>query len=189
MGRICCSCRAEEKARWTAMGRSFDFITKRNPRKRNRDAWAARTDAPAPSWKFAQVRKLGLLSLNVKRPGTKAEKRHFRLVGTVTEHTIDKKGQRLFGAGDRELQGRWTSLMFRRKMSLICIKHHTERMSSSIPRSDRSGSGAPASGKFDTNDAIVHLASFGDNCLRLFRAIGIDRGDCADPPPGQASAS
>ena len=59
MGRICCSCRPKRKTRWTAMGRSFDFITKWNPRKQDKDAWVARTDAAGVLSKLAQVSEWG----------------------------------------------------------------------------------------------------------------------------------
>jgi hypothetical protein len=41
------------------------------------------------------------------------------------------------------------------------------------------------SGKFDTNDAIVHLASSAYNGLHL---LGPERRDYPDPPPGQTAA-
>ena len=69
--------------------------------------WHAPT-RPAPSWKFAPGKRVGLLSLNVERAWRK-QKRHFRLVVQVTERTIDKKGQRLL-VPEIELQGWWTNL-------------------------------------------------------------------------------
>jgi hypothetical protein len=162
---------AEEKARWTAMGRSFDFITKWNPRKQDKDAWVARTDAAGAFVEVRPGKRVGLLSLNVERAWRK-QKRHFRLVVQVTERTIDKKGQRLL-VPEIELQGWWTSLDVPAQDVIDLYKHHgTHEQFHSEIKTDLDLERLP-SGKFDTNDAIVHLASFAYNCLRLLGQLGL----------------
>ena len=64
--------------------------------------------------------------------------------------------------------------MFRHQDVIDLYKHHgTHEQFHSEIKTDLDLERLP-SGKFDTNDAIVHLASFAYNCLRLCRAIGID---------------
>lgn len=162
---------AEEKARWTAMGRSFDFITKWNPRKQDKDAWVARTDAAGAFVEVRPGKRVGLLSLNVERAWRK-QKRHFRLVVQVTERTIDKKGQRLL-VPEIELQGWWTSLDVPAQDVIDLYKHHgTHEQFHSEIKTDLDLERLP-SGKFDTNDAVMHLAAFAYNCLRLIGQLGL----------------
>jgi hypothetical protein len=99
---------AAEKDRWASKGRSFDFITKWNPRKQDKDAWVARTDAAGAFVEGRPGKRVGLLSLTVERAWQK-QKRNFRLVVQVTERTINKRGQRLL-VPEIDLQGWRTSL-------------------------------------------------------------------------------
>jgi len=162
---------AQEKERWVARERSFDFITKWNPRKQDKEAWVARMETAGS---FAEIRpgkRMGLLSLDVERAWQKA-KRNFRLVVQVTERTIDKKGQRLL-VPDIELQGWWTSLDVPAEQVIQLYQHHgTHEQFHSEIKTDLDLERLP-SGKFDTNDAIVHLASFAYNCLRLLGQLGL----------------
>lgn len=162
---------AEEKARWAALGRSFDFITKWNPRKQDKDAWVARAEAAGTFVEARPGKRVALLSLNVERAWQKA-KREFRLVVQVTERTIDKKGQRLL-VPEIELSGWWTSLDIKADEVITLYKHHgTHEQFHSEIKSDLDLERLP-SGKFATNDAIVHLASFAYNCLRLLGQLGL----------------
>ncbi len=162
---------AEEKDRWASKGRSFDFITKWNPRKQDKDAWVAKAEAAGVFVEARPGKRVGLLSLSVERAWQK-QKRHFRLVVQVTERTIDKKGQRLL-VPDIELQGWWTSLDMPGTEVIALYKHHgTHEQFHSEIKTDLDLERLP-SGKFDTNDAIVHLASFAYNCLRLLGQLGL----------------
>lgn len=162
---------AEEKDRWATKGRIFDFITKWNPRKQDKDAWVARTEAAGAFVEARPGKRVGLLSLNVERAWQK-QKRDFRLVVQVTERTIDKKGQRLL-VPDIELQGWWTSLDVSAEQVIKLYQHHgTHEQFHSEIKTDLDLERLP-SGKFDTNDAIVHLASFAYNCLRLLGQLGL----------------
>lgn len=162
---------AEEQDRWAGQGRSFDFITKWNPRKQDKAAWVQRVEAAA---RFVQTRpgkRVGQISVDIER-AWKKNRRTFRLVVQVTERTIDKKGQRLL-VPEIELQGWWTSLGEPEAEIIELYKHHgTHEQFHSEIKTDMDLERLP-SGKFDTNDAIVHLASFAYNCLRLLGQLGL----------------
>jgi len=162
---------AEEKGRWATHGRSFDFITKWNPREQDKDAWVARTEAAGAFVEARPGKRVGLLSLTVER-AWKKQKRDFRRVVQVTERTIDKKGQRLL-VPDIELQGGWTRLDIPgHEIIDLCQHHGTHEQFHSEIKTDLDLERLP-SGKFDTNNAIMHLASFAYNCLRLLGQLGL----------------
>jgi hypothetical protein len=162
---------ADEKDRWAARGRAFDFITKWNPRKQDKEAWVARAESAGAFVEARAGKRVALLSLNIERAWRKA-RRTFRLVVQVTERTIDKKGQRLL-VPDIELQGWWTSLDVTPEEVIELYKHHgTHEQFHSELKTDLDLERLP-SGKFDTNDAILHLASFAYNCLRLLGQLGL----------------
>ncbi|WP_367026215.1 IS1380 family transposase [Methylococcus sp. ANG] len=187
--------KAAERDRQAALGRSLDFICKWNPRKQDKAAWVARAeDAGA----FAETRpgkREALLSLDIERAWHK-EKRSFRLVARVVERTIDKKGQHLL-APEVELEGGWTTLSCSAEEVIELYQHHgmhEQFHSDKFAGSEFGRCQAPVgaalrtsadqfktdldlerlpSGKFDTNDVILHLAAFAYNCLRLLGQIGL----------------
>ena len=162
---------AAEKERWTVMGRSFDFITKWNPRRQNKVSWVSQAEAEGAFIETRPGKRVALLSVKVKRAWQKV-KREFRLVVQVIERTIDKKGQCLLEPAI-ELQGWWTSLDLPAAEVITLYKHHgTHEQFHSEIKTDLDLERLP-SGKFDTNDAIVHLASFAYNCLRLLGQLGL----------------
>lgn len=162
---------AEERDRWAGQGRSFDFITKWNPRKQDKAAWVQRVEAAERFVETRPGKRVGQISVEVER-AWKKQRRTFRLVVQVTERTIDKKGQRLL-VPDIELQGWWTSLDMPEMEVIELYKHHgTHEQFHSEIKTDLDLERLP-SGKFDTNDAIVHLASFAYNCLRLLGQLGL----------------
>jgi hypothetical protein len=163
--------KAQERERLAALGRHLEFITKWNPRKQDKASWVARTEAAGTFVQTRAGKRVGLLDLTIERAWRK-EKRHFRLVVQVTERTIDKKGQHLL-VPEIELQGWWTSLDIAPTEVINLYKHHgTHEQFHSEIKSDLDLERLP-SGKFDTNDAIVHLASFAYNCLRLLGQLGL----------------
>lgn len=163
--------KAQERERLAALGRRLDFITKWNPRKQDKESWVARTEEAGTFVQTRAGKRVGLLDLTIERAWRK-EKRHFRLVVQVTERTIDKKGQCLL-VPEIELQGWWTSLDIAVPEVIDLYKHHgTHEQFHSEIKSDLDLERLP-SGKFDTNDAIVHLASFAYNCLRLLGQLGL----------------
>ncbi|MDF9392785.1 MULTISPECIES: IS1380 family transposase [Methylococcus] len=163
--------KAEEKARWAALGRSFDFITKWNPRKQDKEAWVARAEAHDAFTETRPGKRVALLSVAVERAWGKAQ-RGFRLIVRVTERTIDKRGQHLW-VPDIELEGWWTSLDRPADEVIGLYKHHgTHEQFHSEIKSDLDLERLP-SGKFDTNDCLLHLAAFAYNCLRLLGQLGL----------------
>lgn len=163
--------KAEEKDRWTALGRSFDFLTKWNPRKQDKTLWVARAEDADAFVETRPGKRVALLSLDVERAWNKT-KRTFRLIVQVTERTIDKRGQHLL-VPDIELQGWWTSLDLPMPEVIQLYKAHgTHEQFHSELKTDLDLERLP-SGKFDTNDAILHLASFAYNCLRLLGQLGL----------------
>jgi len=162
---------AEEKDRWAKQGRSFDFITKWNPRKQDKTAWVKQVEQAGVFVEMRPGKRVGQISMDVQR-AWKKDKRTFRLVVAVTERTIDKKGQVLIEP-QIELQGWWTSLSESEDKVIELYKHHgTHEQFHSEIKTDLDLERLP-SGKFDTNDAIVHLASFAYNCLRLLGQLGL----------------
>ena len=107
-------------------------------------------------------KRVGLLDLKIERAWRKA-KRTLRLVMRVTERTIDKKGQHLL-TPEIEIEGGWTSLDVATADVIELYKHHGthEHLHSKI-KTDFDLERLP-SGKFDTNDAVVHLVALAYNC-------------------------
>jgi hypothetical protein len=162
---------ASEQERWAGLGRSFDYIVKWNPRRQDKAAWVARADAAGVWVQSRPGKRVGVLSLQVERAWKKA-KRSLRLIVQITERTIDKNGQRLL-MPEIELQGWWTSLEIAEQSIIDLYKHHGmhEQFHSEI-KSDLDLERLP-SGKFDTNDCLLHLASFAYNCLRFLGQVGL----------------
>lgn len=161
-----------DRDRWAARGGSFDFITKRNPRKQNKEARVAQAEAAGGFVEARPDKRVGLLNLDIERAWQK-KKRSFRLVVQVIERTIYKKGQSLL-VPDIELQGCWTSLDVPATEVITLYKYHgTHEQFHSEIKTDQDLECLP-SGKFGTSDAIVHLASFADNyyCPRFLGQHG-----------------
>jgi len=163
--------KATERDRWAGMGRRFDFITKWNPRKQDKAAWIAQAETAGVLQETRPGKRSGLLSLTIDRAWGK-EKRPFRLVVRVTERTIDKRGQHLL-VPEIELEGWWTSLDVPSEQIINLYKAHgTHEQFHSEIKTDLDLERLP-SGKFDTNDCLLHLASFAYNCLRLMGQLGL----------------
>jgi hypothetical protein len=168
--------KATERDRLQALGRSFDFICKWNPRQQDKAAWMARAEAAGAWVEPRPGKRTALLSLNVERALGK-HKRPFRLIVRVTERTIDKHGQYLLLPAI-DLEGWWTSLADEATTVIELYQHHGlhEQYHSEF-KTDLDLERLP-SGKFDTNDAILQLAAFAYNCLRLIGQLGLT-GDIA----------
>jgi hypothetical protein len=168
--------KAVERDRFKALGRSFDFICKWNPRKQDKGAWVAQAEAVGAFVEPRLGKRTALLSLTVERAMGK-QKRPFRLIVRVTERTIDKQGQYLLMPAI-ELEGWWTSLVDEATTVIELYQHHGlhEQYHSEF-KTDLDLERLP-SGKFDTNDAILQLAAFAYNSLRLVGQLGLT-GDIA----------
>lgn len=163
--------KAEECGRWQAEGRVLEFLCKWNPRKQDKATWVKRTEQAGVFQETRPGKRVGLLDLQVERAWEK-QKRSFRLIVEVTERTIDKKGQHLL-VPEIELQGWWTSLSLPAPEVIEHYRYHgTHEQFHSEIKSDLDLERLP-SGKFDTNDAILHLGSFAYNCLRLLGQLGL----------------
>jgi hypothetical protein len=163
--------KAQEKDRWAALGRSFHFITKWNPRKQDKAGWVAKAEAGHGFVETRPGKRVAVLSDPVERAWQK-HKRTFRLIVRIIERTIDRKGQHLL-IPDIELEGWWTSLALPDEQVIDLYKHHgTHEQFHSEIKTDLDLERLP-SGKFDTNDCILHLASFAYNCLRLLGQLGL----------------
>jgi hypothetical protein len=163
--------KAEERDAWAAEGRMLEFICKWNPRKQDKAAWVARAEEAGVFKEVRPGKRVGWLDLTVERAWQK-HKRNFRLIVAVTERTIDKKGQHLL-VPEIELEGWWTSLTLPIEEVIAHYRYHgTHEQFHSEIKSDLDLERLP-SGKFDTNDAILHLGSFAYNCLRLLGQLGL----------------
>jgi hypothetical protein len=163
--------KAQEKDRLAALGRSFDFITKWNPRKQDPAHWVRRAEEAKAFVETRAGKRVAQLALSVERAWHK-EKRSFRLIVQVTERSIDKKGQRLL-VPEVELEGWWTMLDCPVAEVIELYKHHgTHEQFHSEFKTDLDLERLP-SGKFDTNDTLLHLAAFAYNCLRLLGQLGL----------------
>jgi Transposase DDE domain group 1 len=148
-----------------------DFICKWNPRKQDKAAWIAKAETAGAWVETRPGKRTALLSLTVERAmGT--IRRPFRLIVRVTERTIDRHGQYLLMPAI-ELEGWWTSLTDEATTVIELYKHHAlhEQYHSEF-KTDLDLERLP-SGKFDTNDALLQLAAFAYNCLRLVGQLGL----------------
>lgn len=90
----------------------------------------------------------------------------------MIERTINKKGQHLL-MPEIELEGWWCSLDVPTTEVIELYKHHgTHEQFHSEFKTDLDLERLP-SGKFETNDAILHLAAYAYNCLRLLGQLGL----------------
>jgi len=176
--------KATERDRLQGLGRSFDFICTWNPRQQDKAAWIAQAEAAEAFVETRPGKRTALLSLNVERAMGK-HKRPFRLIVRVTERTLDKHGQYLLLPAI-DLEGWWTSLADEATTVIDLYQHHGlhEQYHSEFKTDldlERLPSGKPglsAVEGFDTNDAILQLAAFAYNSLRLVGQLGLT-GDIA----------
>ena len=163
--------KAEERDAWAREGRVLEFITKWNPRKQDKHAWGVKAEAAGVFQETRPGKRVGLLDLSVERAWRK-DKCSFRRIVEVTERTIDRHGQHLL-VPEIELAGWWTSLTLPAREVIEHYQYHgTHEQFHSEINSDLDLERLP-SGKFDTNDAILHLGAFAYNCLRLLGQLGL----------------
>jgi hypothetical protein len=163
--------KAEERDAWAREGRVFEFLCKWNPRKQDKADWVAQAETAGTFKEVRQGKRVGLLDLQVERAWQK-HKRSVRLIVQVTERTIDKKGQHLL-VPEIQIEGWWTSLTLPVEAVIEHYRYHgTHEQFHSEIKTDLDLERLP-SGKFDTNDAILHLGAFAYNCLRLIGQLGL----------------
>jgi hypothetical protein len=166
---------ADERDRMAAQERSFDYIVKWNPRgqaaAKHKPTWVARAEAANAFRDLRPGKREALLSIDVARAWKKVH-RSFRLIVRVVERTIDKKGQRLLEP-TIEIEGWWTSLAEAPERVIERYQDHgTHEQFHSEIKTDLDLERLP-SGKFDTNDAVLHMGVFAYNCLRLIGQLGL----------------
>ncbi|MEF8697952.1 MAG: IS1380 family transposase [Candidatus Accumulibacter sp. UW20] len=166
---------AQERDRMASLGRGFEYLIKWNPRgqaaAKKKPTWVARAEAANAFREVRPGKREALLNLDVER-AWKKEHRRFRLIVRVVERTIDKKGKRL-PEPEVEIEGWWTSLVEAPEMVIERYQDHgTHEQFHSEIKTDLDLERLP-SGKFDTNDAVLHVAMFAYNCLRLIGQLGL----------------
>lgn len=161
-----------EQRRYQALGRNFDWIVKWNPRKRKKEDWVAHADQAGARWQETRPgKRVALFDLDVERAWA-GEQRRFRLAVRVIERTIDKKGQTLL-LPQIDVDGWWTSLTDAPDKIIAHYAYHgTHEQFHSEIKTDLDMERLP-SGKFDTNDTVLHLGMFAYNCLRLIGQLGL----------------
>ncbi|MDT0499300.1 IS1380 family transposase, partial [Algiphilus sp. W345] len=157
------------KAEQTARGRSFDYLVKWNPRQQDKAGWMQRAEQQGTFQSLRDGKREAWLDETVDRPQAGMIRRVLR----ITERTIDKHGQMLLEP-EITLDGFWTSLADASPEDILTLyQHHgTHEQFHSEIKTDLDLERLP-SGKFDTNDAILHLAMFAYNCLRLLGQLGL----------------
>jgi hypothetical protein len=116
-------------------------------------------------------KRAGLLDLTIERAWGK-EKRMFRLAVQIAERTVDQKGRSLL-VPDSKLQGWWTRLdTTPTEVIELHQRHGAHEQFHSEFKTDLDRERLP-SGKFDTNDCLLPLASFAYHCLRLLGQLGL----------------
>lgn len=161
----------QEKTRYSQQAQSFDYIFKWNPRQQDKQAILNDAIESGTMTQLREGKRQGWIEHQV----TKKQGEHshsFRLVIRVTERTIDKKWQRLI-MPEITLDGWYTSLKEDGETIADLYRHHgTHEQYHSEIKSDLDLERLP-SGKFDTNDLIVHLGAYAYNCLRLIGQLGL----------------
>lgn len=162
----------DERERLAAAGRQMHYLVKWNPRQQPKAQWLQRAEQAGAFTEPRPGKRTALLSLQVPRKLGKVQ-RDLRLVVQVTERTIDRRGQHLL-IPDIELQGWWTTLDLPAEKVIELYRHHgTHEQFHSEIKTDLDLERLP-SGRFDTNDAVLHLAGFAYNCLRLLGQLGLN---------------
>lgn len=162
----------DERSRYRALSRSFDWIIKWNPRNRKVEDWVAHAHTAGATW--TEIRP-GKRECTFDQPIDRewaGQSRRFRLVLKVTERTIDKKGQALLSPSV-EVEGWQTSLVDTPEAVIAHYAYHgTHEQFHSEIKTDLDMERLP-SGKYGTNDAVLHLSAFAYNCLRLIGQLGL----------------
>jgi hypothetical protein len=162
---------ADEKVRWAAMDRRFDYLVKWNPRKQDKTAWVEKAQAAGAFVEKRPGKREALMTLIVER-AWKKQIRHFRLVIRVIERTTNKHGQMLL-LPEVELEGWWTSLEEAEEMVIVRYREHgTHEQFHSEFKTDLDLERLP-SGKFETNDCLLRMGMLAYNCLRLIGQLGL----------------
>ncbi|MDR5900152.1 IS1380 family transposase [Halomonas vilamensis] len=153
-------------------GRQLDYIVKWNPRdsaKADQDTWRA---VAADYWEELRPGKRQALWVQSVSITVDQVEHVVKRVMRLVERTADRDGQLLLEP-EYELEGWWTSLDEAPEAVIQRYKAHAthEQFHSEI-KTDLDLERLP-SGKFATNDLILHLAQLAYNILRLMGQLGM----------------
>jgi hypothetical protein len=150
-----------------------DFIIKRNPRKESPETWLAIAKEKGICCEEREGKKVYLGSMWVNEKGIKTP---IRLVFHVIERTIRKDGQMLL-MPNIEFDLYWTSLTCPASEVIELYRDHgtSEQFHSEI-KTDMDMERLP-SGKFATNDLVLHAALLAYNILRIMGQFGLEEPD------------
>lgn len=139
------------------------FIIKRNPRREKPEAWLAIAEQKEKCIQEREGKRVFYGSVMVKPKGIQKE---VRQIYKVVERTIRKDGQLLL-IPEVEFESYWTSLPNSPEEIIeLYHDHGTSEQFHSELKTDLDLERFP-SGKFKTNDLILHLGCFTYNILRL----------------------
>jgi hypothetical protein len=156
--------------------RRVDYIIKWNPRKQNKQTWAAyglvqgKVSTPRPG------KRISVFSVKEKHTYIDADSIErsvtLRRVMRVVERTIDKKGQMLLEP-DIEVEGWWTSLTLSDQEIIELYKGHAlcEQYHAEI-KTDMDLERLP-SGKFATNQLVMACGALVYNILRFIGQVAL----------------
>lgn len=165
---------ALETRMWLSQANQTDFVLKWNPRQQDEQAWLAEAETQG-RWEQPRPGKRVCVFSQTIRQTHQGQTHTFRRVIRLTERSIDRHGQQLL-VPQIELEGWWTNLSEAdyHDQSIIqlyrdhatCEQFHSEfKTDLDLER--------PPSGKFATNDLILHLAQLAYNILRLMGQLGM----------------
>ncbi len=148
----------------TCLKEGAGFIIKRNPRREKPEAWLAIAEQKEECIQEREGKRVFYGSVRVKPKGLDKE---VRQVYKVVERTIRRDGQILL-IPEIEFESYWTSLPNNKPEEIIELYHDhgTSEQFHSELKTDLDLERFP-SGKFKTNDFILHLGCFTYNLLRL----------------------
>jgi len=143
-----------------------DFIIKRNLRKESHEAWLTTAQQHGICCLEREGKKVYMGDLNTKRKDSDDNEYELRIVFMVTERTSKADGQLLL-TPEIEVETYWTSLSDSPyKIIQLYREHGTSEQFHSEIKSDMDLERLP-SGKFATNNLILHLGIMAYNILRL----------------------
>lgn len=140
-----------------------DLIIKRNPRREKPETWLMIAEQKGKQVPSREGKRVFYGSIQVTPKGMKEP---LRQVYKIVERTIDKHGQILL-VPDIEFESYWTSLEIEPEEVIdLYHEHGTCEQFHSELKTDLDLERFP-SGKFATNDLILHLGCFTYNLLRI----------------------
>ena len=146
---------------------NIDFIIKWNPRKQDMDTWVDKANKNAQWITVRDGKRIAIFSEYIEETYQKTTRRYRRVI-RVIERTIDKNGQHLI-LPDITLEGWWTTLEESvnddEQIIQLYKEHATSEQFHSEFKTDLDIERLP-SGKFNTNELILTLASMAYNMLR-----------------------